>query len=139
MTKEEMNFWTGVVLMSTGAIWLVWEIILIVGRGKGQDWDTISMFTTNGALHLSALPVFWGILAGHLFLNTPMNNNPPLGFQSWWIWVVVLALFGVSDAFFYNTPRENLPGFFRLVRTPFFGLMVGLASGFLSWPQRISW
>jgi hypothetical protein len=137
MTKEEMNFWTGVVLMSTGAIWLGWEIVLLIGRGKGQDWDTISMFTKDGAVRLQLLPFFWGVLTAHLFLTVPSNESFYIAPMIWLVWAIPAVIIAGFDIFLWTSDRTQWASWVRLLRTPYFAMFAGLAAGMIGWVQRV--
>lgn len=131
ISTDTLTF-AGVVLI--WPLWLIWEIILLIWRGKGWDVDTISMVAKDRALQLSSLPFIWGGMAGHWWFTwkVPWTYSPvpPITF-----WALVVGCL-VWDILLWSTPYGSLPWALRLVRWPGMMLFLGLLAGAFLFPQR---
>jgi hypothetical protein len=124
---------TILVLTLTAVMWLVLELWLVFTKQQ-----PISVFMADGALRFMFVPYGWGVLTGHFFMTTDMQTTP-FGARNWWWlgWAILAVAVIVSDIFFSGAVRETMPSWLRIVRTPFLMCMVGIAAGFLFWPQRV--
>lgn len=123
---------TILVLALTAVMWLVLELWLVFTHK-----EPISVFMKDGAVKFMFVPYGWGVLSGHFFLTYSFKDQP-FGDKPWWWlgWAVLAVAVIASDIFLSGVAREALPSWLRILRTPFLMLMVGMAAGFLFWPQR---
>jgi hypothetical protein len=128
------RIWTGIFFALWVALILVAEVVLLIGRGQGRDWPTLSIYVKDGALFAGFAPVVYGILGGHWFVSWPMASKP--WFQGWPVWVALLVVVMASDVLLWGKPHVSYPMWLRVVRHPGVLLLVGIAAGALCWPQR---
>ena len=124
---------TAAVLTLTAVIWLALELWQVFTHQA-----PISVFLKDAGVKYMFLPYGWGVLGGHFFLTYGMNQSPFGDKPYWWLgWVVIAVALILSDIFLAGAVRATLPGWLRILRTPYLMLMVGLAAGLLFWPQRV--
>jgi hypothetical protein len=99
----------------------------------------ISEFMKDGALKFMFVPYGWGVLTGHFFMTADVTNQP-FGMKPWWWlgWVIIAVIVIASDIFLSGGVRATWPSWLRIIRTPQLMCMVGIAAGFLFWPQRVN-
>ena len=125
---------TILVLTLTAVMWLVLELWLVFTKQQ-----PISIFMKDGALKFMFVPYGWGVLTGHMFMTVGMKDRPFGDGAWWWLgWAIIAVIIILSDIFLAGGVRESWPSWLRIVRTPYLMTMVGIAAGFLFWPQRVA-
>lgn len=61
-----------IILVSTGAIWLIWDLFPAINAGRG---DTLSENIRDFSRHVIFLPLLWGCLGAHFFINLGQADN----------------------------------------------------------------
>jgi hypothetical protein len=124
---------TTIVMIETAAQWLALELWL-----KFSGNAPISIYLKDHALNAPWLPFLWGVLTAHLFA-TSSAQSAPFGDKPWWwvVWVIVGLGLIVASWWTWNVPREQFAGPLRILLAPMMLLMVGMACGFLCWPQKV--
>ena len=125
---------TAAVLTVTAVMWLAVELWLVF-----THQEPISLFMKDGAVKFMFVPYGWGVLTAHFFMTYDMRTVP-FGDKAWWWmgWALLAVGIILSDVFLSGTAREALPSWLRILRTPYMMLLVGMAAGFLFWPQRVN-
>ena len=131
----QSRLWIGIFFAVWVGILLAAEVVLLIGRGAGRDWPTLSIYMKDGALYAGFAPVALGILAGHWWINWDIGSRP--WFAGWPVWVALLVVVMASDIILWGKPHTDYPAWLRVVRHPGVLLFLGLAAGALCWPQRV--
>ena len=125
------------VVIGPWALWLVWEIALLILRGNGHDVKTISMQAKDlGAGGLTAIVFAWFGLGSHYWITwtRPTWSFPWLGVVFWALLVGFLAM-----DIFTHWNVVNWPAWMRWVRYTPIVAAFGILCGWALFPQRGSW
>jgi hypothetical protein len=74
MTLELATTVTAILIIVTFIVWIAWDIFVFREYGSGP---TESRTLRDWAYRVLALPLSFGVLGGHFFINTPANYDPP--------------------------------------------------------------
>lgn len=132
-----MDTVTESVLLGLFAVAGALELVLLVGRRLGKRWATISMVAGRRSPQLNVIPYGWGLLGGHGLWVWPRLSSP--WFSGWPVWVAVLSGVLVADIALWRQDEEDRarwPRWARILRNPGLWLLLGVALGHLTWPQR---
>lgn len=137
MTAALINRITSFVVVGPWIVWLIWELALLWFRGKGITVNTISMEAKRIAFaHLGALAYFWGGMSAHYFLSwkRPVWNSPAPAIAFWTIGAAYLAADLLDRGHWFGWPD-----FVQWIRWPPVVVLIGLAAGYLLFPQSATW
>lgn len=127
---------TELVLLATGAAWLLWEVVIIWQRAQGKRWKTISMVLQRRGWQWNIIPWGFGVLTGHWWWNQP-NTEPIRGEP--WIYIalgVITAAILARDVWKGRHVQPYLGD--RIWRHPLVVLLAGVIAGHTLWPQRLA-
>lgn len=134
---ETIDWITGVLLLIPWAGAILWQAVLLVMRLCGIKVRTISMTVRHWSWHVSSLIYAYGGLATHC-LVPHASWNPPNTIRYGAFWFLALCL-AVDDWVFWGSDSRAWSKFVRWRRLPALVLGVGLALGWLLFPQRGEW
>lgn len=124
---------TAVIFLTPWAVWLAWELVLLVLRARGRRVGTISMVARGLGWRINCLPYFWCGLAAHYWWNAGWGGTLT-GVLFWCLGAVLFA----ADAFLWTrtaTAPSTWPRWFRWLRWPLLWAFVGVAAGRFLFPQ----
>lgn len=125
------NAITLAVLLAPWALFLVWEIYVLVRRGQDKRVKTISMVARDYGHRLSSLVYAWGFMAAHWWWPSTFYAAPWASVLGW----VVLVLLLIQDVFCWSHPRAEWPVWLKVQRHPVVILVAGLLAGVFLFPQ----
>jgi hypothetical protein len=110
--------------VATGILWAAWDIVPAMWEGRN---DTISENIRNWSRYNWTLPLFWGALSSHFFINAGQAENYQIRF---YIFAgVILTCIGANLGTYFGAEWE-VPVWARSAF--FFG---GLVLGLVLWSQ----
>lgn len=138
MDSARVDFYTYVVFVSMWPIYLLWEIALLLLRGKGIHVDTISMVARDRAYQMNSMVFAWCGLAAHYWLNWYKYPTWESPIPAVIFWLLVAGTL-TADILLWEHPYSQLPSLVRAFRAPRVQVFWGMACGFLLFPQPGRW
>lgn len=120
------------ILLFPWALWLGWEIYLLVRRGQGVRVATISMVARDRAVHLCSVIYAWGGMAAHWWWPGA-NHATVAGSVVFWI---ALVGFLIQDIVLWRTQAQWWPLWLQWQRKPILILALGFIAGKFLFPQK---
>jgi hypothetical protein len=114
----------GLVIL-TGVLWAIYDIIPSINSGRG---DTISENFRDWGRRAWVLPLFWGLLSGHLFLNVGQPDTYRVRFL---VAAGIMAGLIAVNIFTWYALHHEANVYMRIGL--FFG---GIGMGLLLWSQN---
>ena len=112
------------IVAATAAIWALWDIIPAINAGRG---DTLSENIRDWSRNMWSIPLIWGALTGHFFVNI----GQPTQYTKFF-----LILCGIAVAAILT----NVATHFLIGQVPLWGriaaLVFGIVLGIALWSQN---
>lgn len=126
-----VNSITVVVLLTPWALFLAWEVFVLVRRAKDVKVQTISMVALRKGSNLTSVVYVWAGMAAHWWW-------PSSGFAPAWasvlFWVAAMGLL-VWDVAWWKRPVETWPRWAVWLKDSRIWVVAGLLGGLFLFPQ----
>ncbi len=129
VVTDTLTLW---ILLFPWALWLGWEVYLLVRRGQGVRVKTISMVARDHGPRISSVLYCWSGMAAHWWW--PGDHHAAVwGSIAFWALVLVLL---AEDVYLWGIDVKWWPVWLQWQRKPVLILALGFIAGKLLFPQK---